>query len=174
MKALLPILILTLFLTACKTRQVATVHTETTTSEVLTKIVKRDSVKIDTGKVHTETQMAKNVQDSSQVIIQTDSGIQKITVTPNKEFVFIGKAKSITYKTGNNDHSKVNKVEQENKGQITKVTIADSTSDKKQVQELTKAKTSVAKPSSSWIWMLLAAGAIVAIGICLIRKFKVI
>lgn len=163
---------LLLFVASCKIRKVATTHTETTSSEVLTKSVKKDSIKVDTGKIHTQTNVAKNVQDSSQIIIQTDTGIQKITIPANGNFTYTGRAKSIIYKKKTNDHSITSKAVQDDKAISTHVTKADSSNDQKQLHQVTKSKITDSKPSYAWIWVVLIGAAVVAASIWAIKKFK--
>ncbi len=174
MKNLLIFLIPVLFLCSCKIRHVATSKTETTSTEALTNIVKKDSVKIDTGKTHTEIKMAKNVQDSTEVEITPDSGaVQFIHVADNGNFTYTGKAKHIGFKKKSDDHSNIDEAIQENKSEITKTSLSDSANKKQTVHQVIKDKVTDSKPP---IWLLiipvLIIGALVYIVFLARNEFK--
>jgi hypothetical protein len=156
----------------CKTRHVATTKSDITTNEVLTKSVKKDSSTVDTGKVKIENKKTNDIQDSAEVDIQTDTGVQKITIQPNGLFTYSGKAKGIIYKKKTTDHSTTDRTVQNNKGLTTHISTADSSSDKKQMHQVTKVKTTDAKADHGWVVALLVVIALVSIGGYLAWKYK--
>jgi Rieske Fe-S protein len=174
MKKLITLLILSLLFAACKTRHVTTTKSDVTTNETLTRSVKKDSTKIDTGKVHTETKTVKNVKDSATVTIIPDSGtVQTIRIDPGQAFTYTGKAKSIVYKKAIDDHSILDEQIQQNKAEITRITEADSVVDDKTVHEVTKTKVTDAKAGYGWIWWIIAIAAAAGLLIFISRKIKI-
>ena len=172
MKRIFTLLILSLLFAACKTRHVATTKTDITTNEVLTRSVKKDSVKIDTGKSLAITKTKKDVEDSAEVIIQSDTGIQKITIAADGMFNYTGKAKSIVYKQKLNDHSIIDESLQVTKGEITRTTLTDTTADVKQSHQVTKTKIVDAKVDHGWIFAMIGVILLVCTGGYLAWKYK--
>lgn len=149
-----------------------TTKTDVTSITDLTKTSKKDSVKIDTDKIHTEIKTVKNIQDSDEVDIISDSGaIQKINIAPGGVFTYTGLAQSIVYKKRSVDRSAINRSIRDNKGETTYTTEADSTSQKQTIHQQIKDKTVDAKAGNSWIGMVIGVIAIVIIAGLLVYKY---
>jgi len=159
----------------CKTRHVTASKRDINTSEVLTNVIKKDSLSIDTGKICTETKTLSNVRDSATVTIIPDSGtVETVKINAGQNFMYTGKAKSIVLKTTVNNQTTIDEAVQENKGAITRSMLADSLTEQKQTNSQVKNKAVIASASYAWIIPLISVLALACVAAYLLHKFGVV
>jgi len=136
-------------LSACKTRQVSIGKTSITDKTTKTELIKDTSLHIDTGKTITHTLTKQSSKDSVEIEITPDTGVIQIT-----NGNYIGKASHILIKKVSASLQSTNELIQQSKGEITRNTLIDSSTQKNNIQTQIKTKQISAKGVSSlWYWL---------------------
>lgn len=155
---------------ACKTRHVTIARTDVSSIADETRVVSRDSVSVDTGRVRTDIITATNTRDSAQVIIIPDTGaVVHVLLAPNQNFAYTGKAKSIDYKNMGLDRSLVDEQIEEHKAEITKTILADSSVTKTMTHTSSTNKTLISQSKLHILVWIAALVLIIAI-LLMLRK----
>jgi hypothetical protein len=143
------LIIAAICLSACKTRQVSIGKTSITDKTTKTELIKDTSLHIDTGKIITHTLTKQSSKDSVEIEITPDTGVIQI-INGN----YMGKARNITIKRSSASLQSIDNLIQQNKGEITRNTLIDSTTQKNNIQTQIKTKQISAKGISSlWYWL---------------------
>ena len=166
---------ITMLFSCCKTRRVDITQTRTNTLEVSTNMIKKDSTSIDTDKVYTETKTANNLHDLSTITIVPDTGaVETVKIHAGQNFMYTGKAKSIVFKKTKDNQTAIDATVQENKGETTRSTLADSLTEQKQTDTVIKNKAVTESANYNWQVALVILLALLISTAYLLRKFGVV
>ena len=173
MKHLTPFLITLIFLGAgCKSRKISLVRTDSVVTTSSSAKVHTETTRKDSTTTKTETHSKTTDTSSSTVTIVPDSGsVVSVTVTPQTEFVFKGKAKSITYSGKKGVTDNTNSVQLLTSAQVANI-IKDSTGQSQTKTELhKKVKDVTSTPNYSWILWVVVAFIVFGAACWVYRKF---
>ena len=166
---------ITMLFSCCKTRHVGIAQSHANTFAHMTSIVNKDSTRVDTGKVRTETKTLTLAKDSATVTVIPDSGaVEIVKIDAGQNFSYTGKAKSIVFKKTTDNQTAIDAATQENKGETTRNILADSLTEQKQTDTVIKNKAVTASANYTWQVALVILLALLIATAYLLRKFGVV